>query len=397
VAKSPVSAVRTDRSLGAAEERPAPRANLETMPSQLSRRDFLVAALATGATVAVSPRLQAAIRHVTADGAGASEMYFFNAARARTCAAISARIVPSGSDPKTDPGATEAHAVVFIDRFLAAFDLPTAVADGPAIYIRGRYSGRSPYPNDATGKPSSSSPPDDFLHGRRAQFIPLSRYETLSWRAELEGTSALDRPPTGMYVSKKWRAQIGKVLPAPVSLRRTYADGLDAFDAYSKSTFGSPFASADPSVQDLMLEAAGNVIVSQFPLPSPPAAPDAARALFPLITIHTFQGCYGLPEYRWLTENPLWQAVAWDGDTQPLGNSIYDARAFGPGKGPNAGFGDPHVYQPRGTYREHRHVSGLGSGSATTLSKRDVAPLVKALRAQARRAKAARAAGKRRR
>jgi hypothetical protein len=368
------------------------------MPSQLSRRDFLVAALATGATIAVSPRLQAAIRHATAGEAGSSELYFLNAARARTCAAICARIVPTGADAKTDPGATEAHAVVFIDRFLAAFNLPTAVADGPAIYLRGRFSGRNAHPNDATGKPSSSFPADDFLRGGRARFLPLTGYQQLSWRAELEGTGALDNPPAGMYVSKKWRAQIGKLLPAPVSLRKIYADGLDAFDAYSKSTFGTPFASADPTLQDVMLEAAGNVIVSQFPLPSPPAAPDAARTLFPLITVHTFQGCYGLPEYRWLNkEDPLWPAVAWDGDTQPLGNSIYDARAFGPGKGPNAGFGDPHVYQPRGTYREHRPVSTLGGGNAGTLSKKDLAPLVKALRAQASRAKAARAAGKKRR
>lgn len=362
------------------------------MPKQLSRRDFLVAALASGATIAVSPRLQAAIRHVTAESAGSTEMYFFNAARARTCAAICARIVPTGTDASTDPGATEAHAVVFIDRFLAAFSLPTAVADGPAIYLRGRYSGRNPYPNNATGKPSPSFPADDLLSHGRARFLPLTGHQQLSWRAELEGISALDHPPAGTYVSKKWRAQIGTVLPAPVSLRKTYADGLDAFDAFSKNTFGTPFASADPTLQDLMLEAAGNVIVSQFPLPSPPAAPDAARALFPLITVHTFQGCYGLPEYRWLAkEDPLWPAVAWDGDTQPLGNSIYDARAYGPGKGPNDGFGDPHVYQPRGTYREHRPVSGLGGGNAAALSKKDVAPLVKALRAQARRARAARA------
>jgi hypothetical protein len=227
--------------------------------------------------------------------------------------------------------------------------------------------------------------------------MPLTGHQQLGWRAELEGTGALDNPPRGTYVSKKWRAQIGKLLPTPVSLRKTYADGLDAFDAFSKSTFGMPFASAPSIEQDLMLEAAGNVIVSQFPLPSPPAAPAAAKTLFPLITVHTFQGCYGLPEYRWLTEEaPSWPAVAWDGDTQPLGNSVYDARAYGPGKGPNAGFGDPHVYQPRGTYREHRPVSGLDGGNAGTLSKKDVAPLVKALRAQARRAKTARAAGKRR-
>src|SRR6266516_375292 len=139
---------------------------------ELSRRDFLVAAMAMGATVAASPRLEAAIRHVT--GSGSPELFYFNAARARTCSAICARIVPSGTLPSKDPGSTEARAVVFIDRFLAA----------------------------------------------------------------------LDHPPAGTHVSKKWRAQVGNLLPAPVSIRKTYADGLDAFDAYSKKTFGTPFASA---------------------------------------------------------------------------------------------------------------------------------------------------------
>jgi hypothetical protein len=211
----------------------------------------------------------------------------------------------------------------------------------------------------------------------------------MSWRAELYGVDALDHPPAGTYVSKKWRAQVGSLLPAPSSVRKTYADGLDAFDAYSKTVFGTPFASASSLQQDLLLEGAGNVIVSNFPIPSPPGAPDAAKALFPLIVIHTFQGTYGLPEYRWQHNDAgVWKSIAWDGDTQPLGNSIYDAHLFGPGKGPNEGFGDPRVYQPRGGYRERRPVSTLGSGS--TLNKKQIAPLVKALRAQAKaRAKAA--------
>jgi hypothetical protein len=353
------------------------------MPSPVSRRDFLIAALATGATIAVSPRLQAAIRHVTAtSGSGPAEMFYFNAGQAQACAAICARIVPTGSDASTDPGATEAHAVVFIDRFLAAFTLPSRVADAPAIYIRGRFSGREPFPNDATGQPSSSFPADDFLTRGQAHFLPLTGHQELSWRAELEGAGALDHPPAGTFVSPKWRKQVGNLLPAPDSVRKIYADGLAAFDAYSKRLFGTPFAGATPPEQDLMLEAAGNVVISAFPLPSPPAAPDAAKALFPLITEHTFQACYGLPEYRWEDSTGLWRLVGWDGDTQPLGNSIYDEHAAGPGKGPNAGFGDPKVYLPRGDYREHRPVSSLGGGDGKTASKKDIAPLAKALRAR---------------
>ena len=341
----------------------------------MSRRDFLVAALASGATIAVSPRLEAAIRHVTS--AGSADMYFFTSARARTAQAICARIVPSDAG---SPGATEAKAVVFIDRFLAAFELPSVVADGPAIYIHGRFSDRNAHHGD------------DFLSGARAHFLPLTGHQEMSWRAELYGVSALDRAPAGIYVSKKWRAQVGNLLPAPSSLRKIYADGLDAFDSYAKTVFGTSFASASTVQQDLLLEAAGNVILSNFPIPAPPGAPDAAKALFPLIVIHTFQGTYGLPEYRWQHNDAgVWRSIGYDGDTQPLGNSIYDAHLFAAGKGPNEGFGDPHVYQPRGGYRERRPVSTLG-GNTTAMSKKQIAPLVKALRAQARAQSKARAA-----
>src|SRR5205085_2215208 len=170
------------------------------------------------------------------------------------------------------------------------------------------------------------------LGGVRAHFLRLTGHQEMSWRAELYGTTALDHPPAGTFVSKRWRAQVGTLLPAPASIRKTYADGLDAFDAYSKKTFGAPFASASSLEQDLMLEAAGNVVLSNFPLPG--GAPDAAKALFPLVVVHTFQATYGLPEYRGQHNDAgVWKSVGWDGDTQPLGNSIYDEHAFGPGKG----------------------------------------------------------------
>jgi hypothetical protein len=349
------------------------------MPSKLSRRDFLTAALAAGATIAVAPSLQAKIRTATAALGAEPRFYFFSHARARTCSAIAARIVPTG-DSKTDPGATEARADVFIDRFLAAFELPSSVADGPAIYVNGRYSGRFPYGKD--GKPSTHRLPDDFLDGKTAQFLPLTGHQQLSWRAQLEGTKALDHPPAHTYVSKKWRAQVGKTLPEPPNLRKIYADGLDAFDAYSKSVFGVPFADASAQQQDVMLEVAGNVILSNFPLPSPPAAPDAAKALFPQIVVNTFQACYSAPEYRWDTSTDLWRSIGFDGDTQPLGNSIYNEHAYGPGKGPNAGFGDPKVYQPRGDYREYRPVSTPEGGDGLTMTEKDAAPIRKAMRAR---------------
>jgi hypothetical protein len=133
-----------------------------------------------------------------------------------------------------------------------------------------------------------------------------------------------------------------------------------------------------------MIEAAGNVVASQFPLPSPPAAPDDAKSLFPHVVINTFQGTYGLPEYRWLNgpdSTRIWAEIGWDGDTQPLGNSIYDENLYGPGQGPNAGFGEAGVFEPRGAYKEYRPVSYL-DGTGTELTETDIAPLIQGLKAK---------------
>jgi len=355
------------------------------MTSELSRRDFLAAAVGSGAAATIAPALQpwlwAAAR---ADAATSGRGYFFDAREQATCAAICARIVPAGADPSVDPGATEAGAVVFIDRFLAAFELPPAVADNPAIYIRGRYSGRNAYPNYRTGTPASTAPPDDFLtrsrSGNTTHFLRLSRLQELSWRFQLYGPKALE----GAKVSPRWKAQLGKLNPAPMPLRPLYRAGLAAFDAYAESVFQAHFADLTAVQRDVLLAAAGNVVLAglPLPLPSPPAAPDAAKALFPTLTVNTFQACYGLPEYRGLVKEPgLWRALAWDGDTVPLGSSIYDESLHGPGEGPNRGFGDPSVYEPRGDYRELRPVSKLDETAASNeLTDSDVAPLVELLR-----------------
>jgi hypothetical protein len=319
--------------------------------TNITRRAFLAAALATGAAVALPPGL----RRRMADAANPAS--FFTGGQRATCDAICARIVP---------GSTVGGE--FIDRFLT----------GPGIFAAGQYTGRNPFPDPATGGPSTSFPPDSALDA----FVALSPVQALTWAVVLDGAAAFDNPPAGMTVSPAYRAQIGDVLDAPVGLRQIYVDGLAAFDEYSQSAFGVPFAAATAEQQDVMLEMAGNAVVSAFPFPSPPAAPDAAKALFPQITVHTFQGCYGLPEYRGTNDaaTTLWASVGWDGDTQPLGNSIYWDSAFGPGEGPNRGFGRRGVFEPRGTYREYRPVSSLEGGDGRQCTEADLAPLVTWLR-----------------
>jgi|SRR5579875_1675844 len=360
----------------------------------LSRRQFIQMAVVAGAAAAIPPVFESFRQ---AAGADTEAAFFLTPQRWATCQALCSRIVPTGSDPATDPGATEAHAVAFIDRFLAAFELPSSVADNPPIWVTGNFSGRNPTSRD--GYATSDFPPDAFLSDSgTGHFLGLTPTQEVSWRLQLYGPDYLKTLPP--WVSKKWASQIASLIPVayPQGLRQLYDDGLDAFDSWSKSTFGTTFAGASPEEQDAMLAVAGNVVLSNVwtnvPLPTPPAPPAAASELVPAITLHTFQATYGLPEYAWLNQvddpayverlggTAQWRAIAYDGDTEPLGNSLFDPNMYGPGEGPNEGFGMEGVYVPFGGYREFRPVSTLGD-SGTVLSAAD-AEIVKQAIVEAR-------------
>lgn len=356
----------------------------------LTRRRFLQAAVAGGTAATVPLHLLVRAARV----AEAANARFFSPQQYATCAAICARIVPSDQDP----GAAEARAVDFIDFFLAAFELPPGVADAPAIYLHGRYSGRNPYPDPSTGGAATTRPPSDFVDvttGRR-HFLPLNRFQELSWRMQLYGPRVITDDPS---LPKAFRDAVASgLIPTPPPLRDTYRKGLNAFDAYSRGLFGVTFDQATSAEQDLMLAAAANPVLGNVPVPvvAPPAD---ASTLFPIVATHTFMGCFGLPEYGGngfdpahpITERPpMWRWIGWEGDTQPLGNSVYDENLTdaeilagitpaGGYQGTNAGFGDPAVYQPRGGYREHRPVS-TNAGAAPDLAAAQIAGVLAAIR-----------------
>lgn len=339
----------------------------ETGVVRLTRRQFI----AVTAGAAAGAAIPEAILKWTNDAALATAGqagFFLDATRMATCAAACARLVPTGTDAASDPGAAEAHAAVFIDRFLAAFELPSTVADNPAIWGQGPYSGRNAYPDPTTGEPSATLPPDDMLDASgQMQCLPLSRTQTIVWKAILYGTSALSGELANPQTAKWAKQVVAGTIPgiSAGGLRKMYADGLDAMNSYSGEITGQPFAGASSLEQDAMLALMGNIVLDAIgpSLPSLPLLPPpAAEALFPTLLSHTFAACYGLPEYRGLHSNPLWAMIGWDGDTQPLGNSVYDEDlpGAGPGEGPNAGFGEEGVYVPAGGYKEYRPVSYLG-------------------------------------
>jgi hypothetical protein len=352
----------------------------------LTRRQFVKAALAAGAVSAVPPVLESFLQSARAGIGTPTSGFFLTTQQWATCAALCSRIVPTGSDATTDPGATEAKAVVFIDRFMSAFDAKlVSVADGPAIYLRGNFSGRNPFPT-GQGTASTNYPSDDFLDSSGvAHFLGLTPAQTLSWKYQLYGASALAAVPANQ---KKWASQvIAGIIPSSTpaaGLRQAYIDGLAAFDSWSRSMFATPYSGASTGEQDLMLQLAGNVVLNAvtgnvpLPWPSPPTPPPAASALFPIITLHTFQATYGLPEYSWRHDAKEWDALGYDGDTMPLGNSIYDPNmTFADGEDPNVGYGDG-VYSFTGGYREYRPVSTPDPGS-TPIRASDAATLEQAI------------------
>lgn len=337
--------------------------------------------------------------------ADSQTMYFLTAIREATCAAACARIVPTGSDAVADPGATQAEAVVFIDRFLAAFDeLKAAASDGPPIWLSGPFSNRNPFPDNRTGTTGHRYPAADSMLSTSGQMQSLlsasitppeiTPAQAAIWKAQLHGYSSLSG--NGKWVSQvngSYKDSSGSSVSIPgvpaQGLRTIYNEGLDALNAWSHQVTGQPFAAASTTEQDLMLAAAGNVVLAailpQVPLsslPVDPAPPAAAQNLFPYLVTHTFQACYGLPEYRQLDSNPLWQMIGYDGDTVPLGNSIYGSEV----PGDNDGFGvDPTTGEPLpgisgGGYNEYRPVSYITDGDASALTPAQATQIVKFLK-----------------
>jgi hypothetical protein len=325
--------------------------------NRISRRGFLAGTAAAGAAAAMP--LDLLLR--AASAAAAANAHFFTAAEYATCDALCSRILPADADP----GAGEARAVDFIDLFLAAFELPASVADHPAIWLNGRFTGRNPYGDKATGQPSSTTPAGDLVDAATGQkhFLPLNRLQERSWRAQLYGAKAITDDAS---LPAAYRDAVRKgLIKIPPPLRDVYRAGLAGYDQFAGARHGVSFVGATTAQQDAMVDASG---ASAFGTSNSVTAPAAVAALYPVILNHTLHACFALPEYGGNRGGALWKVIRYDGDTQPLGNSIYDENLsddqVGANQGHNAGFGDAAVFQPRGGYREYRPVSVADPGAA---------------------------------
>ena len=257
----------------------------------LSRRAFLRAA-SIGAVAIAWPT---ACRPPLAPRGAPLSPRFFSDAEFATLEALCDRILP----PDQDPGAKELGAARYIERLLTAFD----GGDVPFLFAGGPTSDRNPYPDPQTGTPSTTFPPDAF-----ATPIPPTNLQSLYWRAELYGGEAAGLPP---HVEQQWGGALR-------GLREIYLEGLAIVDAQSLALGGAAFVDLTTEEQDAVLAA----------LDAPgvfPNDPVRGETFLDHVIHHTIQGCLAAPEYGGNANGAGWRMVGIEGDSQPLGYSLYVA------------------------------------------------------------------------
>jgi hypothetical protein len=213
-----------------------------------------------------------------------------------TLAALVDRVLP----PDDEPGARALGAADYVDRLLAAFDVPGK----PAIYAGGPFSGRNPYPDEAHGTPSSDFPPDSFRG-----FLPLSRLQEVRWRAELYGTAAVPG------------ADVNDALLGPRrGLRDIYREGLARVDEVAIAEAGGKFAELPADEQDRVFEVLERTLAPE---------PRHAGTFLDILIGHTLEACFAPPAYGSNRDAAGWAMIGLEGDVQPLGFSIYSSAIDG--------------------------------------------------------------------
>lgn len=240
------------------------------MERGLSRRQFLKVTAVGTALLATGLAAEGCAAGVPANG-------FLSAHQRDLVRAASARLLPVEG---------EIGAADYIERLLTAFD-----HDPPRIFAGGPYSGRLPYPDNSNGRPSNDVPADSF-----ERFVPLTRAQEIAWRVRIFGSQNV---PGGDFNDA--------VLGPTKGWRDRYQEGLRTLDGTSRVLFGASFVSLGPAEQDQALT-------------------NTDQAFVGLLLEHTIDAAYSAPEYGGNRNLAGWRSVRFDGDSQPLGYSIYDAR-----------------------------------------------------------------------
>ena len=240
----------------------------------LGRRGFLKAlsVLIALATTSITPVRRAR---------GARRGRYLSRREMATLAALCDCVIP----PDRDPGASALGAPRYIDRLLSAFDRPEAV---PPIFAGGPFSDRNHHPENTMRR-----------------FIPLTRVQELRWRAELFGTAAV----AGAGAND---AALGPLK----GLRAIYREGLAKVDEVAVGATGRRFASLPPPARDRLFATLDRGVFRPDPRRG------GATFVDHLIQ-HTVEACLALPEYGGNRGAIGWRMLDLEGDSAPLGYSIF--------------------------------------------------------------------------
>jgi len=248
----------------------------------LRRRTVLKWMSASGATFAL-PFIQSCSDGSDNIGAGNSSPppHFFTTEQRATVEAIAGTIIPEDESA----GAAGAGAVEYIDRYLAAFN-----PDTPDIFRGGPFSGREPYPDATTGAASGNFPENTFK-----QVLPMSRMQELAFRREFFGSGAIENGSINSPVIEDWPGLHHLYNEAITLLDRASGDaGVEKFSELSEEQQLAAFDQTDPRFRSAFLS-------------------------------HLAQGLFGAPEYGGNAELVAWRDYHYDGDSQPLGHTLYDS------------------------------------------------------------------------
>ena len=241
--------------------------------THLSRRRFLQLTAAGSAATAL-PWVPGC-----GDSSSSVAPHYFDAAQRKIIESMASAISPEDETV----GATGCDVVKYIDRTLAAFD-----AKPPFVYGGGPFSGREPFPDPETGDPTRRFPRNRFLEP-----LPLTRLQEASFRIELFGSDAVPNANIN-----------APILPPTPGLRALYLEGIAELES-AAAEMGADFASLD---DDQRLAAFGMT------------SPDFQEALL----LHVAEGMFAAPEYGGNPDGIGWQQHQYDGDSQPLGHTLFD-------------------------------------------------------------------------
>jgi len=250
----------------------------------ISRRRFLQIAASGGAAVSL-PWLDGCAGDNSSPGTPGptptplpEPLRFFSAEERAIADRVAAALVPEGDGIA---GAMSTGAVEYIDRYLAALEGPV-----PVIYRGGPYSGRWPFPDGETGEPSGDFPHNDF-----ADVLPLTRLQDLAFRIELYGSESVANGDINAPLIAPWPG-----------LRSIYREGLQQV--------GEPTPDLQ-ALRDLEDEAV-LVLFARTP-----------REFQDAFLRNLGEGMFGAPEYGGNAGLRGWSDYQYDGDSQPLGHTLY--------------------------------------------------------------------------